>query len=86
MGILRERIEWGRLFAYTRVKEAGLRRRLTYAVLSPILPILLLARHSRVQFDKRVRFGKFIRVSPLVGLFLAAWSLGEMIGYVTGCP
>jgi hypothetical protein len=84
--IVRERVEWGRLFAYTRVRETGLAKRLAYAVLSPLLPLMLLVRHARMQRSKRVAFGRFLRVSPTVALFLAAWSWGELVGYVTGRP
>lgn len=84
--ILRERVEWGRLFAYTRAREASLPKRVVFAVLSPVLPLVLLARHTRMQASKRVRFGRFVRVSPWVALFLAAWSAGELLGYVTGRP
>lgn len=84
--ILRERFEWGRLFAYTRAREAGGAKRLAYAVLSPLLPLILFARHTRLQMGKRSKFGGFVRVSPLVALFLVVWSLGETVGYVTGRP
>lgn len=84
--VLKERFEWGRLFAYTRVRDIGGLRRWAYAALSPVLPLLLLGRHTRLQARKRVQFGRFLRVSPLVALLLAAWSLGEVVGYVTGRP
>jgi hypothetical protein len=84
--IVRERIDWGRLFAYTRVRDAGPMRRAAYAALSPVLPLVLLLRHARMQASKRVAFGRFVRVSPLVALFLVAWSWGELLGYVTGKP
>jgi hypothetical protein len=84
--VLRERFEWGRLFAYTRARECGLGRRAAYAAMSPLLPFLLVLRHTRMQVDKRVRLGQFVRVLPLVVLLLAAWSMGELIGYVTARP
>ena len=84
--ILRERVEWGRLFAYTRARELGVGRRLGYALLSPLLPALLLVRHTRLQAEKRRRLKRFLSVSPLVALFLSAWSFGELLGYVTGRP
>jgi hypothetical protein len=84
--VLRERFEWGRLFAYTRVREVGLGKRLAYAVLSPVLPVVLFARHTRTQVRKRSLLGTFVAVSPLVALFLVAWSLGELAGYVRGRP
>ena len=84
--ILRERIEWGRLFAYTRARESPWALRAVYAALSPFLPLVLLLRHTRTQAAKRERFRRFVVVSPLVALFLASWSLGELVGYVTGRP
>jgi GNAT superfamily N-acetyltransferase len=84
--ILRERVEWGRLFAYTRVREGSVARRVVYAVTSPLLPIVLFVRHTRMQVGKRVRLSPFVRAAPLVALFLAAWSWGELVGYVTGRP
>ena len=51
-----------------------------------VLPVVLLVRHTRMQAAKRVRLAKFLRVSPLVALLLAAWSWGELLGYVTGRP
>lgn len=84
--ILRERVEWGRLFAYTRGKECAISRRLAYAAMTPILPLVLMVRHARMQLEKRVRLRRFIEVSPLVALFLAAWSFGELVGYLSGRP
>jgi hypothetical protein len=43
-------------------------------------------RHTRIQAQKRVRFWTYLRVLPLVALLLAAWSAGELAGYVTGRP
>jgi hypothetical protein len=84
--ILRERLEWGRLFAYTRGREIGLMKRIGYAVFSLALPVLLFVRHARTQVSKRTHLGRFVSVSPLVALLLMAWSAGEMMGYVTGRP
>jgi hypothetical protein len=81
-----ERVAWGRLFAYTRARELTTARRVGLALLAPLLPVLLFARHARQQTAKRVALGTFIRVSPLVFLLLAAWSLGEMLGYLTAEP
>ncbi len=81
---LRERSAWGRLFAYTRAREAGAVRRLAMAAASPLLPFLLLLRHGRIQWTKRRTFGKFLRAAPIVCLLLAAWSFGELKGYATG--
>ena len=84
--LLGERLGWGRLFAYTRAREAGMGKRLVLAALAPVLPFLLFARLARHQVQKRRTLGKFVLASPLVALLLAGWSLGEMIGYLTGRP
>jgi hypothetical protein len=82
--LLRERVGWGRLFAYTRARELPAARRLTLAALTPLLPFLLLLRHLRGRLERRRNVGKFLAVSPVVLLLLAAWSCGELIGYLTG--
>lgn len=81
--LLAERVAWARLYAYTRVKEAGLGARLALALLSPLLPLVLLARHTRVQARKPATFGRFVRATPVIFVLLVAWSFGEMLGYVT---
>ena len=86
LSLLRERFVWGRLFAHTRARESTLGRRLLLALLSPLLPLVLLFRHAREQLAKRRDFGKFLRVSPLIFVFLCFWSAGEFVGYVTGRP
>jgi hypothetical protein len=84
--VLSERIGWGRLFAYTRARETSLLRRIVLAALCPVLPFVLLLRHLRMQFQKRVNAWRFVAVSPAVFLLLAAWSFGEMMGYITRRP
>jgi hypothetical protein len=84
--LLGERFAWGRLFAYTRAREIGLGRRLVLTALAPVLPFVLLVRHCRTQLTKRRHVARFITASPVVLALLAAWSLGEAIGYLTGQP
>jgi hypothetical protein len=84
--VLGERMAWGRLFAYTRAREVSWAKRLAWAALTPVLPLVLLARHVREQSAKRQTFARFLSASPLVLLLLASWSLGEAIGYVTRHP
>ncbi len=83
-GVLAERVGWGRLFAYTRAREITRGRRLMLGALTPILPVILFARQARLQYQKKVTFAHFMTVFPLVFLLLAAWSLGELKGYLTG--
>jgi hypothetical protein len=85
-GLVSERVGWGRLFAYTRAREIGLGKRLVLAAMAPLLPLLLFFRLARHQAAKKRTLGKFVMASPVVLLLLATWSLGEMIGYLTGKP
>lgn len=84
--MLSERCAWGRLFSYTRAREISPAKRLVLAALSPVLPFLLLARHGRARLERRRHFGKFVKASPAMFLLLAAWSLGEAVGSLTGRP
>jgi hypothetical protein len=84
--LLAERFAWGRLFAYTRAREVGTGKRFMLAALAPFLPLLLLARHARLQLAKGVSFGRFLAASPLILLLLISWSWGELLGYLSGEP
>ncbi len=81
---LRERFAFGRLFASTRVAEAGRARRLLYAVSSPALPVLLLGRIASNVLRKRRRLGEFTRALPIALLLTTVWAAGECTGYLTG--
>jgi hypothetical protein len=83
---LRERIEWGRIFAETRAARLSTRRRLLYAAGAPLLPAVLSARvwgHMR-----RQRLGAWRLFSTLLPaiVLLTGWVLGELAGYVSGPP
>jgi hypothetical protein len=84
--LLNERFAWGRLFAYTRAVELTTVKRLALAVLAPLLPLVLLVRHTRLQAAKRVSFGRFLAASPIIFALLLAWSFGEALGYLTRRP
>lgn len=84
--LLRERYHWGRLFAYTRAREANFPARMARAALAPLLPPVLFARLLRGRLDRRAHLGRFVLSSPLVLLLLCVWSLGEFVGYVSGRP
>lgn len=83
-GAIRERVTWGRLFAYTRVRDRSLAMRLGAAVLTPLLPFILFARQFRLQLAKRAPFGRYLRAAPAMFMLFVAWSAGEMFGYLTG--
>ena len=71
------------LFGATRTRFLGRGRRLLYAVLAPGLPVLLLARMSRVGLRTAHRRSFVRALAPLAALTVA-WSVGEWLGYVTG--
>ncbi len=82
--MLRERFEWGRLFAVTRARETTRLRRALLATLAPVLPPVLYARLARRQLSTRATPREFVRATPIILLLLAAWALGEVAGYATG--
>jgi hypothetical protein len=83
---LSERLQFGRLFAATRVAATGPARRLVYAAFSVLLPALLVLRVTRNVFGKRRHLGPYVRALPYVTMLAVAWSIGELCGYVTGRP
>ncbi|MCG3160958.1 MAG: hypothetical protein JMDDDDMK_02034 [Acidobacteria bacterium] len=82
----RERVEWGRVFAETRVTAVSFWRRLFYAAGSPALPVLLLARVLKQMRRQRRAPRQIIQTLPVAGVLLTGWALGELIGYITGPP
>ncbi len=83
--VLPERFHWGRLFGYQRARHVGSAQRLSYAVLGPFLPALLLFRHGRNQ-RRKGNFGRFLRAAPIMLLLLTAWTAGEVWGTITRKP
>jgi len=83
--LIRRKSFHGKCFARVRMTEQGFsrRRRLTYVVLSPLLPALLFFRIASNLVRKHVYGREFVLVSPLVFLGLLAWSWGELLGYLS---
>ena len=53
----------------------------------PALPAVLLARMAANVARKGRLGGAFVRALPLTAMLTVSWSLGELVGYVTGrCP
>lgn len=65
------------------MREVGLGGRAAYAILSPLLPPLLLARIVREQLRGRSTLGRLLSVLPEIVILLGFKALGEMVGYVT---
>ncbi len=79
---LRERFVWGRSYAATRSLLLSGPRRLVYAALSPILPLVMMRRMATLAWQRRRRLGKFVRALPLIALLSCCWSAGECVGYL----
>jgi len=78
-----ERYCWGRLFGSVRAGELSFFRRLVYAGLSPVLPMILILRVAKKAL--RAHCGRrFLLALPLLLAFIVAWCLGEFMGNWTG--
>jgi hypothetical protein len=80
----RERIEWGRVFAETRVAACGRWQRVFYGACAPLLPVLLLSRVARHMIRQRRSIRQIAKTLPLAALLLTGWALGELSGYIAG--
>jgi len=82
-----DRFVHGRDFARTRLRLArtGGARRIAMALLAPCLPALLTVRLWRMAAGRtESRRRAFVRALPFTVAFLAAWSIGEAVGYGLG--
>jgi GT2 family glycosyltransferase len=78
----RDRFEHGLSYARRRVVDEGAAKRWFYLLTSPLLPWLLTKRVGQACWTRHAR--PFVRALPFTFTFLAAWSLGEAVGYLTG--
>jgi hypothetical protein len=83
---LRERVEWGRIFAETRGQNLTIRGRLAYAGGTFILPALLLFRVFKNCRRQSRSFGQIAKILMTLGPLLTCWSIGEFTGYLIGAP
>ena len=81
--LLVERFCWGRLFGALRVAGMPRCRRIGYALGSPLIPLLLLARMTRTVVTTRRNRLVFLRVCPQLLIITIGWCTGEFIGYLT---
>ena len=82
---LKKEVMHGRFFAAVRVSEQkfSMLQRITYVMISPLLPFLLFYHTAKDVLKKEVYLKQFILSSPLVLLGLTAWSFGEFLGYLS---
>jgi len=81
-----DRYAFGRLLGSGRVASKPRARRLVYAALTGLLPVLLLARVAGQVLHKRRYQSAFFRALPVLAALSTAWAWGEFIGYLTGRP
>ncbi len=83
-GALAERFHWGRLFGAERCSQWSAPRRAAWAVAAPFLPPLLWLRVADQRLARTRHVPGFLAAGLALGPLLAAWSLGEAVGYATG--
>jgi hypothetical protein len=84
--LARARFEHGRYYAATRSGNRPATRTLR-ALTAPALPFVLLARiYSRISAKQPAWRGEFWRSLPALAVLVAAWSLGELAGYIRPQP
>ena len=78
-----ERYAFGRLFGCTRLDFVGGGQRLSYILLAPALPLVLMLRMARKAMRSSSATRAFLRaIGPLTSM-VVAWSWGEWLGYLT---
>jgi hypothetical protein len=82
--LLAERFCWGRLFGSIRTREVPFVVRMYYILVSPAIPLVLLARMARKVFSTGRNRRRFILCLLQVTVMTLSWSLGEFVGYTTG--
>jgi hypothetical protein len=81
---LSQRFLYARSYAGERVKGMPLAKRLSYGAAAFALPPLLMYRTvTRVLAKRRYRMQLVLSI-PLLVLFIASWTAGEIVGYWTG--
>ena len=81
---LGQRYLFSRAYAGARRNVMPASRKIVYALLSPALPALLLARISARVWQKKHRIGKYIQTLPLIAPATVVYIFGELMGYVFG--
>jgi hypothetical protein len=81
---LSQRFLYARSYAGERVRGMPLPRRLAYGAAAFALPPLLMYRTvARVLAKRRYRVQLALSI-PLLVVFIASWTAGEIVGYWTG--
>jgi GT2 family glycosyltransferase len=81
---LSQRYHYGRGFAGVRVQGAPAAKKAVFAAGAAALPPLILSRIARRLFGRARHRVIYLKSLPLLVLFTLSWTLGEMVGYVSG--
>lgn len=81
---LRRRFRHGWCFAAMRFPRAATARRLGYAVVTPLLPVLSTFRVLRAVLPKRRHLSAVLFSLPMIVAANLAWAVGEFWGYTFG--
>jgi hypothetical protein len=80
----RQRFLYSRAFAGMRVRNAAPLRRAAWGLAAFLLPPVLLWRIARNVYRSGRYRGAFLRALPLLGIWVCAWTAGEVVGYWFG--
>lgn len=81
-GFMKQRFWHGRQFGSDRASKISGLKRLTYILLSPVIPALFLTRITRRILEKERHLREYLLSLPIVFSFLVSWSVGELSGYL----
>jgi hypothetical protein len=81
---MKQRFQHGRQFGGWRASGLAKTKRVVYIALSPAIPFVLLLRITRQVLSKHRHRKELLISLPILVLFLLAWGLGELIGYMRG--
>ncbi len=79
-----QRFIYSRYFAGIRFTPEQRARRMLAAVITPVLPLLLVARLAHALSAKQDLRGPALRALPYLLVFFVIWAAGEIVGYVRG--
>lgn len=79
---MRERYSFGRLFGALRSNSISLPKRTIYAIVAPVLPLIVLGRIAAVAVARGAGI-QFLRALPPLIALVIAWTWGEWLGNLT---
>lgn len=80
--IIQERFVWGYYFSNNRFWDKSFIKPISYAILSPFLPLLVTIRQIHDILVKKRLVMKYFHIFPLTFFLTVVWSIGEFFGYL----